>query len=432
MPKNNLRWMPLDNAAKIYPAARRRNWSNVFRLSVTLKETVDPTILEQALAQTVPRFPSIAVRLRRGLFWYYLEQLSQPPQIRQESSYPLTRMSKQETRQCALRVIVYQNRIAVEFFHSLTDGNGALIFLKTLTAAYLECRYGVQIPCRDGVLDRKEAPSPQELEDSFPKYAGTMGVSRQEKNSWQLSGTPEVMGFLHNTCLELSSEAVRQKAHQYGVSVTAFLSAAMLEALQQIQAQQIPDPKKRRPLKLQIPVNLRSIFPSSTLRNFALYTIPEILPRLGHYSFPELCQTVHHHMGQTVNAKYLSRMIHTNVSNEQLLAVRILPLFVKNIIMKAVFDAVGEITSCLSLSNLGQVRVPEVMEAYIEKMDFILGVKAIAPYNCGVLSFGERMYINFIRNTQEPLLEQQFYRVLQSHGLQVKVQSNKGGSPCTV
>ena len=29
------------NAAKIFPAARRRNWSNVFRISVTLTEDVD-------------------------------------------------------------------------------------------------------------------------------------------------------------------------------------------------------------------------------------------------------------------------------------------------------------------------------------------------------------------------------------------------------
>ena len=74
--KKKLRWMRLDNAAKIYPAARRNNWSNVFRLSFTLKEEVDPEVLQQALEVTVKRFPSIAARLRRGLFWYYLDRKS--------------------------------------------------------------------------------------------------------------------------------------------------------------------------------------------------------------------------------------------------------------------------------------------------------------------------------------------------------------------
>ena len=124
-----LRWLRLDNAAKIYPAARRRNWSNVFRQSVTLCEDVDIPVLRQALEVTVKRFPSIAARLRRGAFWYYLQQLEEAPALREEHSCPLVFMSKEEIRRCAFRVIVYQNRIAVEFFHSLTDGSGGMVFL---------------------------------------------------------------------------------------------------------------------------------------------------------------------------------------------------------------------------------------------------------------------------------------------------------------
>lgn len=123
----SLRWVKLDNAAKIYPAARRKNWSNVFRQSATLVENIDTAVLKSALEITVKRFPSIAARLRKGMFWYYLQQVECAPEIREEYSYPLTYMSKSEMRKCAFRVIVYINRIAVEFFHSLTDGTGALI-----------------------------------------------------------------------------------------------------------------------------------------------------------------------------------------------------------------------------------------------------------------------------------------------------------------
>ena len=141
--ENKLRWMPLDNAAKIYPAAARKSWSNMFRLSATLTEAVDVEILQSALDVTVRRFPSIAARLRRGVFWYYLQQLAKAPQVMDEHSYPLTRMSRQEMRRCAFRVIVYKKRIAVEFFHSVTDGTGGMIFLKTLLAEYLQSVSGV-------------------------------------------------------------------------------------------------------------------------------------------------------------------------------------------------------------------------------------------------------------------------------------------------
>ena len=158
-PARSLRWMRLDNAAKIYPAAKRRNWNNFFRLSATLTEPVDTEVLRRALDVTVRRFPSIAVRLRRGAFWYYLEEIPKAPPIQAEKSCPLAHAPFYEVRQCAFRVLVYHERIAVEFFHALTDGTGALVFLKSLLAEYLSQKYGLVIPAEKGVLGRLEEPS---------------------------------------------------------------------------------------------------------------------------------------------------------------------------------------------------------------------------------------------------------------------------------
>ena len=81
--------------------------------------------------------------------------------------------------------------------------------------------------------------------------------------------------------------------------------------------------------------------------------------------------------------------------------------------------------TCLCLSNLGNVKLPEAMMPYVERMDFILSVQATQPYNCGVLSFGDELYINFVRNIREPKLESAFYQVLRDMGLPVQVQSNQ-------
>ncbi len=424
-PERMLRWMPLDNAAKIYPAARRQNWSNVFRLSATMTEKVDREILQSALDVTVRRFPSIATRLRRGVFWYYLQQLSQAPGIQEENSYPLAGMSRDEIRRCAFRVIVYDKRIAVEFFHSLTDGNGGLIFLKTLLAEYLQQRYGLVIGQGEGVLGRLEEPSAAELEDSFQRYGGPIQASRRESNAFHLTGTPEPDGFKHLTCLRMPTAAVLEKAHAYDASLTVFLSAVMMRALLELQEERVPNPRHRKAVKVLIPVNLRKLFPSTTLRNFALYTQPEVDPRLGEYSFQQLCRAVQHRMGLDVTPQQMSAKIATNVTSERMLIVKVMPLFLKNMVMKAVFDAVGERKSCLSLSNLGQVKLPGEMMPYVERMDFILGVQATAPSNCGVLSFKDTLYINFIRNIREPDLEYRFYQVLRDMGIPVTVESNR-------
>ena len=425
--ERKLRWLRLDNAAKIYPAARRQNWSNIFRMSATLVDEVDRDVLSSALDVTLRRFPSIAVKLQKGVFWYYLEQLSSLPEISDESSYPLTKMSKEETEKCAFRVIAYKNRIAVEIFHSLTDGTGALIFLKSLVAEYLQQKYNILIPAEHGVLGRLESPTPEELEDSFQKYSGKVSASRKENTAWHMWGTPEKNGFLHNTCFEVNVQDMLEKAHEKKVSLTTYLCAIMMMALQKLQQEKVPNKNRRKPIKVLIPVNLRNIFPSKTMRNFALYTTPEILPRIGEYSFDEICNIIVHTMGTEITPKQMSMKIAANVNSEKLMAVRVMPLFIKNIVMKAVFDTVGECKSCLSLSNLGAVKIPEVMKEYVDRFDFILGGQASAPYNCGVLSYKDKMYINFIRDIKEPELEYFFHKTLQEMGIEAVVQSNKGG-----
>ena len=419
-----LRWLRLDNAAKIYPAARRQNWSNVFRVSVTLSEKVDTAVLQSALDVTARRFPSLAARLRKGVFWYYLQELDHAPAISEEWSYPLAQMSAEEVRRCAFRVIAYENRIAVELFHSLTDGNGALVFLKTLTAEYLQQKYGVYIPAEDGVLGRLEEPTEEELEDSFQKYAGNAPASRKGNDAWRFWGTPEKNGRVNLTCFRIPVDQALKLSHQYGVTLTVFMSAVIMQALQQLQKQKVPDVRRRKPIKVLIPINLRRLFPSSSLRNFVLYTTPELMTSLGEYSFREICQVVHHWMALENTPKQMSKLIETNVSTERILIVRLMPLFIKNIVMKAVFDSVGERKSCLSISNLGAVKIPDAMKPYVERMDFILGVQATAPYNCGILSYDGTMYVNFIRSIREPELENAVRRVLEELGMEFQVEGN--------
>lgn len=428
MAKNNsdkLRWVKLDNAAKIYPAARRRNWSNVFRQSATLTEKVDKDVLQSALDVVVKRFPSIAARLRKGAFWFYLQQVEEAPAIKDEYSYPLIYMDKKEMRTCAFRVIAYGNRIAVEFFHSLTDGTGALIFLKNLVAEYIEQKYGETIPEEDGILNRKALPKESEIEDCFPKNAGKVPASRKDTNAWHMESEPTDNGFLNLICFKLSVDEVLEVAHKYDVTVTAFMSAVMLKALLNLQNEKNPNVKKQKRIKVLIPVNLRNLFPSDTLRNFAMYTIPELDPRLGDYTFGEICLIVKHKMGLEITAKHMGSVIATNVNDEKNPLVRLIPLPLKNAVMKAVFDSVGEKKSCLALSNLGNIKIPEVMKKYISRFDFILGVQAEAPYNCGMLSYNDTVYINFIRNIKKAELERHFFAVLQELGLSATVESNQ-------
>ena len=71
-------WFKLDLSANVYPTLQRKNFSSVFRLSVLLKSEIDPLLLQQAVDETLPRFPTFQVAIRKGLFWRYLEKNTRP------------------------------------------------------------------------------------------------------------------------------------------------------------------------------------------------------------------------------------------------------------------------------------------------------------------------------------------------------------------
>lgn len=423
--KHHNRWFKLDNSAKLYPAISNRHWTNLFRHSATLFEDVDVNILHQALENTVPRFPTIAAGISQGLFWYYVMPLKHAPDIMQEYNHPMTYMSLAEIQKCAIRVIVYKKRIAVEFFHSITDGTGGLIFLKSLVAEYLELKHGITIPCECGVLSRDERPKHYEVEDSYMRVSAPMKDNTKENTAWQVSGTLEEDGFINITTFQMSSEKLLDMAHAHGVSLNTLLVAILMKAILHLEFDIIKNPKKMKPIKIFVPINLRPLFNSRTLRNFILYILPEIDPRMGDYTLEEIIKIVHHKIGMCYTSKYMSKMIQTNIETETNMLIRLIPLFLKNIVMNIVWRFVGKKILSLSFSNIGVIKLPKEMKQYIDRMDFILNPQATTPYNATAYTYNDILNVTFTRNIKEARIESYFFRELQKLNIEATVQSNQ-------
>ena len=427
--KDKRSWYRLDNAALIFPASLRKNWSNAFRISFSFIDPVDPAILQEAAEALRKRFPSVFVRLERSMFWYYLQEIEETPKVREDTYQPLVRMDRESISQCAIRVLYYRERMAVEFFHSVTDGTGGLIFAKNLAAEYVRRRYKVDVPNECGLKDLSQPPTEEELEDSFQKNAGAVSAPRDDLNVYRYKGTPEAVPYLHVTCGVMDAEAVHQRAKSMGVTITAFLTAVLIQCLLDMQAEEVPRRRKRKMIKVQIPVNLRQLYHSETMRNFVAVANVGVDPRMGEYAFEELAKIVYHQMQLLITAKNMSAIFRPNVVSERNALIRIVPLFMKNIIMRIVFDAVGENVSCLSISNLGNVKVPEAMAPYLTRAEFVLGPQSTAPYNCSASSINGRMFVNIVRNTEEPELERRVFTKLVQMGFHVKIESNGGPTP---
>ena len=418
------KWYRLDTAALIFPAITRRDWSNAFRVSVSLKDDVDPEILQQAVDALRPRFPSYYVALHRGVFWYYLEECRSPVRVQDDYAYPLTFMSSRELRRSCMRVLVYKNRVAAEFFHSLTDGYGGSVYLCNLVARYLELKEGVVIPLEGLIRDLNESPPPEELEDSFLKNAAEVAAGRKEAPSYHLHGSREARGFKTLTTGVVETRALLDTARRYGVSVTALLAAVMAESVIAMQNEELPR-KRQRPVKITIPVDLRRLYGSRTLRNFSLVLNLGVDPRYGDYTLEELCRSIFHQLRAGATTQNMAGMIAANVQPQQLVLLRLAPVFLKNLVMDAVYRRSGESGGSLNISNITGLPLPEVMLPYIERMEFIIGPQRSYPNNCSVMSFGGRTYINMIRNIRQSELERRFFSRLVELGIAVEIECNR-------
>ena len=416
-------WYRLDTAALIFPAVARRDWCNVFRLSATLSEPVDAAVLQRAADDLRARFPSFFVSLHRGFFWYYLEENRRPVTVREDYAYPLAFMSRRELHENCLRILYYKNRIAVEFFHSLTDGRGGSVFLCSLVARYLELRRDLAIPRGELVRGCEETPQPEELEDSFLLHAAEVAAGRREDTSYRLHGSREPRGFKRLTTGVLETRELLDAAHRHQVSVTAFLAAVMAQSVMEMQALERPR-RRQRPVKITVPVDLRRLFGSRTLRNFSLVLNVGADPRYGDYTLEELCRTIYHQLCAGATPQNMAGMIAANVQPQQVTALRLAPVFLKNIVMDLVYRSSGERGGSLNISNLSAVSLPEAMRPYVERMEFIIGPQRTYPNNCSVLSFGGTTYINMIRSIRESELERRFFSKLVELGIPVRIESN--------
>jgi len=417
-------WYRLDNAALIFPAVMRKNWNNVFRVSVTLRDKVDPDILNRAAEELLPRFPTIFVRLRTGFFWYYLETVGEAPKAEEDYAWPLTPMTRRKLKKCCIRILYWQNRIAVEYFHSVTDGTGGMTFLQNLAARYLALEEGVEIPPEGGIVDPKEAPKAEETRDCFQLCGAKASVSRAEASAYRLRGNPEEDFFRHIVTGTVPTGMLLEKAHEQGVSVTAYLAAVMAEA---VLARQREDrkPGRWRHIKITIPVNLRKTFGLETLRNFALAVNIGFDPRLGEYSHEEICRLMYHQLAAETIPQRMAGRVSTNVELQRILLLRLVPLPLKTLAMRLVYALSGESKGCLNISNMGVVHLPEAMTPYVERFDFIIGVQYSYPNNCSVVSWQGKTYINMIRGIRDSELERLFFSRLVELGIPVDIESNR-------
>lgn len=422
--KKQTQWYRLDNAGVLYAALKKEKYAPVYRFSAVMKETVDPDALQWAVDRTMPRFPGFRVRIRKGAFWCYFEPNEKPgPFVRRDIENPCQPIREKWDNDWLIRFFYYEKRISFEAFHAISDGAGALTFFRTLLAEYLR-ETGVDIPPDSSILDINEPPKLQELEDAYGRYAGKKVLrGGWDKTAYSNVSPAEPFYTLNVTMGLMSVQAVKQQAKAHGASLTEYLTAVLLLSLMEKQAAE--HPKHQKPVALAIPINLRSWFPTETLRNFILAVRPCIDPALGEYTLEEIIRYVHSYMNLHLNRQEMRAIFTGNVRFTQNRLLQMIPLFLKKPVMAFSYQVLGVRPYTATYTNPGPFRVPAAMEPYIDHMEVVLGQATRPSPHCASISFGDTLEVTFAGTGVSSETERRFFTHLVQAGIPVKVISNR-------
>lgn len=415
----DIRWDRLDNTAHLFPVIAGESMSNVYRISVTLTELVQPELLQQALDIVLPKFDGFNLRLRQGVFWYYFEENGKPaPKVREESNFPCRFIQANKNHSYLFRVTYYKYRINLEVFHVLTDGMGGINFIKELTYQYLRLAHA-EIAEKTG--EGLNSDTSLNREDSFLKnYKTSSQKGYQSKKAYLIHGEhlrKGEFGVMHGY---MNIPELKKVCHSYGVSINEYLVGTYIWSVYTECLHGMPS---KRPIRVAVPVNLRPYFNSITTKNFFVMVSAEFHPVKDEYTFEEVLSIVRESLKSQINREHLEKLFSYNVSNEKNLAARAVPLFLKNLAMRYVYT-MSALANTATVTNIGNISVAEEYKPYVEMFHAFLAMSKGQHLKGTICSYGDTLVFTFSFDLVDPSVQRGFFRRLTEDGLEIEIESN--------
>ncbi len=409
-------WLKIDNAGKIFPAVSSDSRSSTFRLSMYLNEDIDPIVLEKVVNDLLVRFDTFNVKIKTALFWNYFAANNNYFKVEEENAIIGQYKLNSPTHYC-FRVLYYQKRITLETFHSVSDGTGAMEFLKSIVYEYLKEK-GVDFDS-EGKIYSKKVINPYEKLDAFTyNYDAKNKLSLKEEKAFKLKG--EYYPENYNLFIKASFKTGEfiELTHQSEVTATQYMVALLIYAIY------LNEPrckKSKKPIKIFVPVNLRKFFEVETLRNFSLYIRICINAYNQNLTFEDILASTKKQFSEQLNKENFIRRISANVYFEKTYLIRLLPLFLKNIGFKIAYYFCGPIVTTSYISNLGKIDLPSEMYNYVNDVDF---VNAGEDLYLTMITLKERMNVIFSTRFLDKSIIYEIIKYLQNKGLDVEIHSN--------
>lgn len=413
------RWDKLDNTAHLFPVIAGESMTNTYRIAAELTEEVDGAKLQEALDIVLPKFDLFNVRMRTGFFWYYFEENgNRAPEVKEEQAYPCRYILPNKNQSYLFRVSYYKKRINLEVFHVLTDGMGGINFLKELTYQYLRLVHG---KLREKGGDELSTDTSLNREDSFVRnYRKSAKKGYRSERAYEISGerlNPEELGIIHGF---VNIPALKKVCHRYGLSINEYLVATYVWS---IYKECLRGTINDRAIRAAVPVNLRPFFDSVTTKNFFAMVSAELVPDEENMSYETVVERVKESLRAQINREHLEELFSYNVSNQQNIFARAVPLFLKNIAIRFVYTR-SALANTTTITNIGNVKLLPEYEPYVHMFHAFLAMSKGQLLKATICSYRDTLAITFSSMLAEAHVQRAFFRQLAADGLEVTIESN--------
>ena len=415
----DIRWDRLDNTAHLFPVIAGESMSNVYRISVTLKEEINPELLQRALDMVLPKFDGFNLRLRQGVFWYYFEENGKAaPKVRMENNFPCRYIQQNKNRSYMFRVTYYKSRINLEVFHVLTDGMGGINFLRELTYQYLRLVHP-ELAEKEG--NKLSGDTSLSREDSFVRNYRSSKPSGFNKEKAYLIKEDKLpageFGVMHG---RMPVSQLKKVAHGYHASLNEYFIAVFVWS---VYKELLHGMQGEKPIRIAVPVNLRPYFDSDTTKNFFVMVSAEFRPQKESYTFEEVLACIQSSLHSQINKEHLEDLFSYSVSNQRNLLMRPVPLFLKNIAMRIVYEK-SAVANTTTITNIGNIKIKDIYQPYIKGFSAFIAMSKGQYLKGTICSYQDTLVFTFSSIFSEALVQKAFFRKIAADGVDVEIETN--------
>lgn len=405
-------WVPLDHAAKLLISGIKKTETQTFRITCELTESVDPILLQLATEFTLDHFPSYRFIMRKGVFWYYLEDSNKIPVVQKEHKSVCSDMKCMYSKKLLFEISYFGKRIHMEVFHVLADGTSTKEFFQTLISKYISLAHKLPEPVAswDGSFSQRN-------DDSYNKYySGNNSKLNKRLEAAQIRGTRYDANFLRNITARMIGTPVRSVAKEYDTTMTIYLVSCLIQSI----GENINAREQKKPIMISVPVDLRNYFPSFSARNFWGSILIKYTWNESDNSIPSIINCIKPQFTHMLTKEFLENQLDEQSTIENKFWAKLVPLGIKRLALKFVYKrSLKGITA--TLSNIGKINVAEQYKSYIRAFDICSSTGKLKACVC---SYDDILSISFTNPRTRSDIEKSFVRILTSNDINVSVFSN--------